>query len=193
MIPIILPGIFPLHWSRIYRSENHHVGALGQGWSLVWERSLRKEDDSIVYQNDEGREIVFPLIKRGERYFSPTEHIWLARTERDTYAISSPFETCFIFEAFSEAGVAKLASLEDLNGHALYFSYDDIGQLKKYRPPAVMGCIASMKKGVWCPLPASRAVRRAHWSATSIMNSTSWSASLTVRGKSPASLVTMAI
>lgn len=67
----ILPGIFPLHWSRIYRSENHHVGALGQGWSLVWERSLRKEDDSIVYQNDEGREIVFPLIKRGERYFSP--------------------------------------------------------------------------------------------------------------------------
>ncbi|WP_196334184.1 DUF6531 domain-containing protein, partial [Yersinia pseudotuberculosis] len=143
----ILPGIFPLHWSRIYRSENHHVGALGQGWSLVWERSLRKEDDSIVYQNDEGREIVFPLIKRGERYFSPTEHIWLARTERDTYAISSPFETCFIFEAFSEAGVAKLASLEDLNGHALYFSYDDIGQLKKISTTSGYGVYCQYEKG----------------------------------------------
>lgn len=127
----ILPGVFPLYWSRIYRSESTYVGALGQGWSLTWERTLRIENDTLIYRNDEGRDIFFPLINPGERYFSPTEHIWLARTERDTYAVSSPFETLFIFEAFSDRHVANLSSIEDLSGNAVRFFYDDREQLKK--------------------------------------------------------------
>ena len=127
----ILPGLLPLYWSRHYSSENRHEGALGTGWTLPWEQQLRREDGQVIYRNDEGREIVFPAMAQGERWFCQTEQLWLARSEEDLWAVSSPFETCFIFESLPERGVARLAEIKDLNGNSLRFIYDDHGQLEK--------------------------------------------------------------
>nr|WP_238582667.1 DUF6531 domain-containing protein [Trabulsiella odontotermitis] len=129
----ILPGVRPLYWQRIYRSENTVTGALGTGWTLFWERTLWRDGEQIIYRNNEGREIAFPVVKPGERWFSPTEQIWLARSEDDKWAVSSPFETCFVFESLPEQGEARLSSIRDLTGNSICFSYTPQGHLDQVR------------------------------------------------------------
>jgi hypothetical protein len=57
----------PSEWSRFYASDLNVDSALGKGWVLPGEQSLRSYNDFVYLSDNQGRTMQFVGINPGER------------------------------------------------------------------------------------------------------------------------------
>ena len=121
-----LPGVLPLAWTRFYSSHDGRGDTLfGPGWSVPYEVSLTVESAALVYCDEQGRTMRFPIVAPGESHYSSAEGYYLICTQSGQYVIESTdgIYRDFGVPAEGYTGLLKLQRLEDRNGnwHALRY------------------------------------------------------------------------
>jgi hypothetical protein len=87
----------PLEWSRFYASDLDVNSALGKGWLLPWEQSLRCYNGFVYLTDNQGRTVQFVGVNPGERIYNPHEQIFLVRTEGGHYLLQTLDNVFFFF------------------------------------------------------------------------------------------------
>ncbi|OCX20519.1 RHS repeat-associated core domain-containing protein [Pseudomonas graminis] len=125
-----LPGLMPLEWSRFYASDLNVDSALGKGWVLPWEQSLRCYNGFVYLTDNQGRTVPFVGINPGERLYNPHEQIFLVRTEGGHYLLQTLDNVFFYFGEVPEDNTSvPLQRIENAFGHFLHFTRTADGKL----------------------------------------------------------------
>jgi len=126
-----LPGLMPIAWARFYASDITHAGALGRGWVLPWEQSLRLEGRQLYLRDNQGRDLPLPALEPGERLYLTDEQMFVVRSEGGHYLLQSLDNTFFYFADVADNGQpSPLRRIENALGHFLNFSYDSQQRLR---------------------------------------------------------------
>jgi RHS repeat-associated protein len=136
-----LSGPLPIVWRRFYSSHDDRAdGLFGRGWSVPISVELRLERNgaqlaSIIYWDEQGRDIVFPPVKPGESHFSVPEGIYLICTTGGHYVVET---VDGVYRDFGLAGVdgadsetLKLWRLEDRNGNWIEVEREQAGGVSR--------------------------------------------------------------
>jgi len=130
-VDFVVPSPLPLECGRFYASNLIHVGALGRGWVLPWEVTLRARDGHLWYTDAQGRESGFPMVTAGQTAFSVTEQRYLTCTRDGRYIVYDLNQRYYDFGIVDlMAGhVAHLLRVEDQAGQWQRFDRDTDGRL----------------------------------------------------------------
>jgi RHS repeat-associated protein len=132
----VLPGLMPIEWSRFYASDLNVDSALGKGWVLPWEQSLRRSGSFVYLIDNQGRSVPFVDLEPGERIYNPYEQIYLVRTEGGHYLLQTLDNVFFYFgEVPDDNTSVPLQRLENALGHYLHFTRTAEGTLTDISAP----------------------------------------------------------
>ena len=78
----VLPGPFPVDWTRVYNSRLDALdsGCMGARWITEFTTCIDLIDQSLVLHDSDGRSHDFPLPKVGAYHYDPIEYLTLVRT-----------------------------------------------------------------------------------------------------------------
>ncbi|POA17589.1 type IV secretion protein Rhs, partial [Pseudomonas sp. FW300-N1A1] len=125
-----LPGLMPIQWSRFYASDLSVDSALGKGWVLPWEQSLRRSGRFVYLTDNQGRSVPFVDLQPGERVYNPHEQVYLVCTEGGHYLLQTLDNLFFYFGEVPDDNVpVPLQRLENALGHFLHFTRTAEGTL----------------------------------------------------------------
>jgi YD repeat-containing protein len=82
----------PIEWSRFYASDVTMNSALGQGWVLPWEQSLRCTGKRLYLTDNQGRTVPFVNLQPGQRIYNAHEQVYLVRITQVTDALDRTAE-----------------------------------------------------------------------------------------------------
>lgn len=90
----ILPGAFPIEWSRTYNSrlEAYDQSALGARWTNEFTTCFACVDDGLTFYGADGRDHSYPLPQVGLFHYDAIENITLVRTGEDQLLLCRGFE-----------------------------------------------------------------------------------------------------
>jgi RHS repeat-associated protein len=90
----ILPGAFPIEWSRTYNSrlEAYDQSALGARWTNEFTTCFVCVDDGLTFYGADGRDHSYPLPQVGLFHYDAIENITLVRTGEDQLLLCRGFE-----------------------------------------------------------------------------------------------------
>ena len=129
-IDFSLPGLMPIEWSRFYASDLTVDSALGRGWVLPWEQSLRRSGSFIYLTDNQGREVPFVTLQPGERIYNPHEQVYLVCTEGGHYLLQTLDNLFFYFGEVPDTDTnVPLQRIENALGHFLHFTRTPDGTL----------------------------------------------------------------
>ncbi|WP_054905676.1 DUF6531 domain-containing protein [Pseudomonas sp. NBRC 111144] len=135
----VLPGLMPIEWSRFYASDLTVESALGQGWILPWEQSLRRGGGFVYLTDNQGRSVPFIDLEPGESIYNPHERIHLVRSQGGHYLLQTLDNVFFYFgEVPNDNSRAPLQRLENALGHYLHFTYSADGRLTDITAPGAV-------------------------------------------------------
>ena len=130
-IDFALIAPLPIVAARFYASDLDASSALGQGWRLPWELSLRVGEDAVVFTDSQGREIPFPLVPQGEKLYAPAEQIYLSHLPDGRWVVSSLDELHYAFGPAPQGAAAThlLARIEDNRARFIDIARDGNGEV----------------------------------------------------------------
>ncbi|MEB3902707.1 DUF6531 domain-containing protein, partial [Pseudomonas putida] len=132
----VLPGMMPIEWSRFYASDLTVDSALGQGWVLPWEQSLRRNGGFVYHSDNQGRTVPFIDLEPGESIYNPHEKIHLVRTAGGHYLLQTLDNLFFYFgEVPDNNGTVPIQRMENALGHYLHFTRDSDDRLTDISAP----------------------------------------------------------
>ncbi|MBO2013010.1 DUF6531 domain-containing protein [Hymenobacter negativus] len=125
------PGPIPLRWERLWNSTSIHAGPLGHGWHHSYDLALVVEADQqlVAVRGADGRGLAFELPALGARSFNRLEKMSLLRDERGYGMLDHGQGLTYRFGPARPDGVQPLAAVENANGFAIAFAYDEPGYL----------------------------------------------------------------
>jgi RHS repeat-associated protein len=131
------PGSIPLKWERTWYSTSDYQGPLGHGWHHAYDQSieLRTDAEEIVVRQEDGRQLVFPLIEVGEQTFSRQEQKMLYR-DVDQIRIEDADGLVHYFQPRGGEGAFRLTRIEDATGFNLSFRYNENRHLSEIQDSA---------------------------------------------------------
>nr|WP_276554525.1 RHS repeat-associated core domain-containing protein [Pseudomonas peradeniyensis] len=122
----ILPGPFPVEWTRTYRSSLSALdcGPLGARWICPFSVRFEVTEGSLNYQAADGRTHSYPLPKVGKFHHDVIEQIVLVRTGERTLTLARGRE---IEEHYEQVGsVLRLNAIRHRNGAAITLHYEHL-------------------------------------------------------------------
>ncbi|RZK94544.1 MAG: hypothetical protein EOO62_30630, partial [Hymenobacter sp.] len=125
------PGPIPLRWERLWYSTSIHAGALGHGWHHAYDLALVVEENEGLagLRGADGRGIAFDVPALGERAFNRLEKMSLLRDARGYGVLDHEQGLTYRFGPAGPDDVRKLVAVENANGFAITFAYDERGRL----------------------------------------------------------------
>ncbi|MEE4716347.1 RHS repeat-associated core domain-containing protein [Pseudomonas alliivorans] len=125
-----LPGLMPIEWSRFYASDLNVDSALGKGWVLPWEQSLRRHGQFIYLTDNQGRSVPFVPLQPNQRIYHPHEQVYLVCTQGGHYLLQTLDNVFFYFGEVPNNNVpVPLQRIENAMGHFLHFTRTAQGRL----------------------------------------------------------------
>lgn len=135
-----LAGPLPLAFERVYFSSwANRNGPLGYGWThtlnqAVW---VEADEERVIYQDDEGRELTFHThdlpdgrTQPGVELHDPITRLTLVDRGQGRWEVRTHLGDRHVFEPVGRAdGRAMLRRIEDRVGHAIELSYGSAGFL----------------------------------------------------------------
>lgn len=157
-----LPGPLPLKFERNYYSRDPQAGALGQGWSHSFEAAVRDDDDQVLVQLEDGRQVAHTPLAVGQSDWEPVERYTLTRAGEDDYRLTFANGRTLDFSRVQGAAwscplvrvrdrndnaitlvyeAGRLAGATDSAGRKLRFVHDEAGRLLgvRYRRGGIQG------------------------------------------------------
>lgn len=131
-VDFTLPGPIPLAWERTWFSTSSYQGPLGYGWSHTYDWSIAAigDDGSVGVRDGEGRLVAFEAPTPGGKGVQ-TERLALFLDQTGRYRIWHMDELRWYNFSPSEAGYPlPLQSIEDPNGFAIRFAYNEANHLQ---------------------------------------------------------------
>ncbi|MDJ1162765.1 RHS repeat-associated core domain-containing protein [Burkholderia gladioli pv. gladioli] len=127
---LYIPGVLPLELARRYRTRATGHGLLGERWTDNWSQRLTRDGRVVRFHDGAGLVLGFDAPASafdGINLREPRYRLVGSCTEprildRDTRRL-------LIFAELSEVGAARLERIEDLDGNAIRFGYDEQGRL----------------------------------------------------------------
>ncbi|UOQ55547.1 DUF6531 domain-containing protein [Hymenobacter cellulosivorans] len=140
LVDLELPGPIPFVWERTWYSNSEYQGPLGHGWHHRYDLALAVEDDgTLALRLADGRLALFEPLTAANQYraFNRRERLD-ARLVDGQYRILDLQEQvfyCFRIPTTSDATIQepepyKLSSIENANGFAIGFAYDEQHRLQ---------------------------------------------------------------
>jgi YD repeat-containing protein len=109
---------------RKYRSAQHQeIGALGRGWTFTYTKRIEQDRSDILYHDGFGWMHRFALSSADGSFVSPDGFYALLTAGGDRFLLKQQAGDLFIFEHPDSGG--RLLGIEDRNGNALRFEYQD--------------------------------------------------------------------
>ncbi len=120
------PAAVSLVWQRSYYSDEAGNGWMGQGWSLPFSLSIEKSDSTVLFTDEQGREIDFPDVKPGSpAIFHRYEQLYLSQPVKGEYRLSDADSSRHLIFAWRvTARRWLLSAVEDRHGNRLTLTYD---------------------------------------------------------------------
>ncbi len=120
----------PFKLERVWFSTSTYEGPLGYGWHHNYDMGLAVSDKVVAVRLADGRAALFPAIRTGGSYFDVKERMTLFRDQWG-YAVRDAAGLSYRFVELKGRAEHVLASIQDRNGHALHFTYDERGRLSQ--------------------------------------------------------------
>ncbi|MFA0965871.1 RHS repeat-associated core domain-containing protein [Pseudomonas amygdali] len=125
-----LPGLMPIEWTRFYASDLTVDSALGKGWVLPWEQSLRRKGSFLYLSDNQGRSVPFVTLDYNQRIYNAQEQLYLVRTEGGHYLLQTLDNVFYYFgEVPDDNQPVPLERIENALGHFLHFVRSEDGVL----------------------------------------------------------------
>ncbi|KPX24151.1 hypothetical protein ALO70_05684, partial [Pseudomonas amygdali pv. eriobotryae] len=125
-----LPGLMPIEWTRFYASDLTVDSALGKGWVLPWEQSLRRKGSFLYLSDNQGRSVSFVTLDYNQRIYNAQEQLYLVRTEGGHYLLQTLDNVFYYFgEVPDDNQPVPLERIENALGHFLHFVRSEDGVL----------------------------------------------------------------
>ncbi|RQH01655.1 RHS repeat-associated core domain-containing protein [Paraburkholderia dinghuensis] len=127
----VLPGAMPVVWRRTYRSflAAYDESSLGARWITPYTTRFDIHAAKLVYHDQSGRSLDYPLLKAGETHDDLAENLTLARLDDQWLTLTRGHE---LLEAYEKRGDAfHLAFLRDRNGNQVTLDYDEAHRLTR--------------------------------------------------------------
>lgn len=132
-VDVVLPGTFPLVWSRYYSSRDGRVGILGQGWSTPQSLEIVFRNGQLVFIGRQGRESVLPDPAPNESLYYASEQFKIWRSPGGHYYLSYPGEDLIYCFGARRTGLdgerLRLLRAMDLHDNGIELLYDGTGLL----------------------------------------------------------------
>ncbi|WP_337030519.1 RHS repeat-associated core domain-containing protein [Pantoea agglomerans] len=116
-----LPAVVPLIWQRCYFSDVDNLGFMGQGWLLPIDVQIRQENDFLVYYDEQGRRIFFPLlIDDDDTFFNRYDSLEIKKKSEKQFSIKDIFSGHIsTFSQSDDFSKFLLIAIEDRFGNKL--------------------------------------------------------------------------
>ncbi|MDQ3773815.1 MAG: DUF6531 domain-containing protein [Pseudomonadota bacterium] len=109
---------------RKYRSAQHQdIGSLGRGWTFTYTKRIEQDGSDILYHDGFWRIHRFAFSSAERSFLSPDGFYALVTAEQDRFLLRQRLGDLFVFEHPVSGG--RLLAIEDRNGNALRFEYQD--------------------------------------------------------------------
>ncbi|MBI6788695.1 PAAR/RHS domain-containing protein, partial [Pseudomonas syringae] len=125
-----LPGLMPIEWTRFYAGDLDVDSALGKGWVLPWEQSLRRKGSFLYLSDNQGRSVPFVTLDYNQRIYNAQEQLYLVRTEGGHYLLQTLDNVFYYFgDVPDDNQPVPLQRVENALGHFLHFVRSEDGVL----------------------------------------------------------------
>ncbi|WP_175861984.1 RHS repeat-associated core domain-containing protein [Burkholderia cepacia] len=120
----VLPGPFPIDWTRTYRSSlgAYDAGELGARWITPYTTRLDVVGDGLRYHGADGRSFDYPLPKVGEAHDDRIEDLTLIRVGESRLALCRGFERRETYQRYGDRYL--LTQIELRGGAGMLLGYD---------------------------------------------------------------------
>ncbi|HDR9160264.1 TPA: RHS domain-containing protein [Burkholderia vietnamiensis] len=127
----VLPGIVPIEWARMYRSNfgaHDECGPLGPRWTTPYHVSFESRGDGFVYHDAFGRSVTYPALKPFEPHHDQIESRVLSRLPDGGIQV---VRGEVLTETYAQHGERfRLTRIADRSGNAVTLTWDN-GQLTR--------------------------------------------------------------
>ncbi|MDN7875177.1 RHS repeat-associated core domain-containing protein [Burkholderia aenigmatica] len=120
----ILPGPFPIAWTRSYRSSQaaYDSGELGARWTTVYTNRFDVVGERLCYHAADGRSHDYPLPKVGQHHEDRIEDITLVRVDDRTLVLCRGYERRETYRRNADRFL--LVQIELRGGAGMLLGYD---------------------------------------------------------------------
>ncbi|MBN1931806.1 MAG: PAAR domain-containing protein [Desulfobacterales bacterium] len=131
-LDFVLPGYFPLAFTRMYRSTSFYVGPLGKGWSHAFDQAVVEKDGEkndeknkqLFLRNSTGQLIPLPPLQIGKPAFNPDHKIKIYRPNKIDILISEGRRRSLFRRSPSTSTNYLLIAIYDKYGNPIELQYD---------------------------------------------------------------------
>lgn len=126
---LTIPGVgLDFSWVRTYRSRTGRTTPMGHRWDHSYNLFVEQDAAGIAVNDGTGRRDVYFAGTNG--IFTRDEFFNEGSLSNDSFTLTFPDTGKWLFHAFDgSAQAGKISRIEDRNGNALRFEYDDTGHL----------------------------------------------------------------
>lgn len=131
-----LPGLFPIHWQRLYNSLDKRTdGLFGTGWSVSFEVSVQAgADGHLTYTDEQGRQVGLGEIPCPGAAFDPGEGLSARRDEAGNVLIESVQGMYRLFTPTpGNPDYLRLSLIGDRNEGRIWLDHDEQGRVIRLR------------------------------------------------------------
>ncbi|RQZ58171.1 DUF6531 domain-containing protein, partial [Burkholderia sp. Bp9004] len=120
----ILPGPFPIAWTRSYRSSQaaYDSGELGARWTTVYTKRFDLAGERLRYHGADGRSHDYPLPTVGQHHEDRIEDITLVRVDDRTLVLCRGYERRETYRR--DADSFQLVQIELRGGAGMLLAYE---------------------------------------------------------------------
>jgi YD repeat-containing protein len=119
-----IPGVLPLVFERVYRTQSEAAGLLGVKWSNTWSQRLRQEGESVNFYDAEGCVLTFDVPYDGLDSVNLLEQrYWLKGNHAEPRLFDQRTQRTLKFSALRDGEDSRLVGIEDLNGNRIKLTY----------------------------------------------------------------------
>ena len=128
---LTIPGVgLDFSWVRTYRSRTGRTTPMGHRWDHSYNLFVEQDAAGIAVNDGTGRRDVYFAGTNG--IYTRDEFFNEGSLSNDSFTLTFPDTGKWLFHAFDgSAQAGKISRIEDRNGNALRFEYDDTGRLTR--------------------------------------------------------------
>ncbi|PEH84266.1 AHH domain-containing protein [Burkholderia gladioli] len=132
---LAIPGVLPLELTRRYRTRSTEAGLLGERWSDNWSQHLRFDGGRMVrFHDGAGLALGFDAPQAALDGINLREPRYrLVGCRREPRLIDRDTRQVRVFAPLDAERASRLERIEDLDGNAIAFAYDEAGRLAELR------------------------------------------------------------
>ena len=128
---LAIPGVgLDFAWVRTYRSRTGRTTPMGHNWDHSYNLFVEQDAAGIAVNDGTGRRDVYFAGTNG--IYTRNEFFNEGSLSNDIFTLTFPDTGKWLFHSFDgSAQAGKISRIQDSNGNALRFEYDDVGRLNR--------------------------------------------------------------